>query len=253
MKKIITSIIFSFFIFYLFISPIKATNSAKFDYVEDIYYVIKLDDYYFSHKQPLIYLDNKLVYCLEPEKKVYEEKEYQLGNINNIALTKEQLKQIELIGYYGYKYDNHTDYKYYLAAQELIWKITRPNIQIYWTNEEYGNDKITLEKEKEEIMYFVNTHYDIPSIDKATLTFTINQETVLNSDEFLRNYEVYDSGPHLVSIKDGKIHVKTNQDYIGKSIIKLRRIKSEESETQIFISDNYQSLIYTNNLDKQEA
>lgn len=248
MKKLI----YLFLFFFIFISPIKADNLVKFDYVEDIYYVIKLDNYYFSHKQPIIYVDEKLVYCLEPEKKVYEEKEYQLGNIKKIGLTTKQVKQIELIGHYGYGYTNHSNYKYYLAAQELIWEITRPNISIYWTNEEYGNNQISLEKEKQEIMYFVNTHYEIPSLNGKKMMLENSQKTITTTDKFIQNYEIYDSGPHNIQIKNNEVLITTSDDFIGKYVVKFRKIVDEtKGKTEIYNLENYQSLIYTYNTEQK--
>ena len=247
MKKLF--IIFLFFI--LFISKVDASNITKFDYIDNVYYVIKLGDYYSSYNEPMIYIDNKPVYCLEPEKKALEGKEYEIGNNNSVNLTDEQLKKIELIGHYGYGYSNHTSNKYYLAAQELIWKVSRPNVQMYWSDKENGTNQISVEKEKEEIMNLVNQHNQIPSINNKVITLTTNQNIELNMEEFIKNYQIYDSGPHNVKIQDNKIIINTSDSYVGTYKIKLKRIIDKE-KSQIYILNDYQSLMYTYNVDEKD-
>lgn len=216
----------------------------------DVYYVNSNNNT--SNKQSIIYLDDKIVYRLDYNEHL-DIANYQIGNIGDISLTEEELKQIELIGHYGYKYDNHLDYKYYLATQELIWETLYPNLQIYWTSIQYGSDKINVDKEKEEIMYYVNMHDKKLSINNVTLTFSINQDIILESDKTLKNYEVYDSGVHKVTVENGILHIITSKTYTGLSKIKLRKIKDETKKTQIYISENSNAVIYTHNNDSLEA
>lgn len=166
MKKILKLICF-ILVFITF--DVSASNTVKYERIDNFYYKVKVGNYYNSDIQPIIRINDKVVYCLEPEKLVDENLDYNLGDIKSLELTDEELRQIELIGYYGYGFYDHTDYKYYLATQELIWKITRPNAEISWVTSKYGSEVISVVKEIREIKEWVRNHGKIPSLAGSTL------------------------------------------------------------------------------------
>ena len=142
----------------------------------------------------------------------------------NLNISEDVIKKVELIGHYGYGYKNHDDYKYYLATQELIWRTTRPNVIMSWATEQYGTNLISVEKEKEEIMYLVNNHNNLSNINGRNITLGLDESYTWYGDKLLKYFEVVDSGPHSISINDKKLIIKTSKDYIGKSNIILKKI-----------------------------
>lgn len=235
----------------LFLGSVKAQNKVEFDYIPDVYYTVRIDDYLNSFHEPFIYIDGNLVYCLDPEKLVIESLEYTVGELSNVGLTEEQLKKIELIGYYGHGYPNHDNYKYYLAAQELIWQITRPNIIMSWVTTEYGSDKISVEKEKEEIMFLVNNHNILPNINHQYLTLTLDEEIILHDHDVLKTFKVMDGLPHQISIENNILKINTSDSYIGKKLIELEKIgRKEKAKTELYVLDGYQSLVFPYNNDR---
>ena len=239
MKKIIYVVIYIFLM--SITTHVKAENYVNLNYINDVYYIIKVDDYYYSYNEPIISLGEKVVYCLEPEKSLSEKNEYEIGNINDLNISIEQLEQIELIGYYGYGFKNHNDYKYYLATQELIWRIMRPNMELSWVTEQYGSNRISVEKEKEEILNYVNRHKNISEIYNTTLKLTLDEEIILDDDFSL--FDTVSSEYHDVKLENGKLKIKTSNNYIGKTNIELKKQK-EQCNTEIYTLANYQSLIY---------
>ena len=244
MKKILKLICF-ILVFITF--DVSASNTVKYERIDNFYYKVKVGNYYNSDIQPIIRINDKVVYCLEPEKLVDENLDYNLGDIKSLELTDEELRQIELIGYYGYGFYDHTDYKYYLATQELIWKITRPNAEISWVTSKYGSEVISVVKEIREIKEWVRNHGKIPSLAGSTLKTTINEEFKSINYTGLRMYKVKESTQHVVESNYNRLIIKTS-DYVGKSEVTMEKIKRNENDsTTLYVLDNHQSLIYLNN------
>ena len=125
MKKII-------FILILFVISITSTKA--------------LSKFYLGEKVPNMYIeshsgdkmhngapfvitkeDGTIGYCINPYDMIntdlyYQEYDY---NDNLFGLTNEQLDRMNLISYYGYNYQNHTDLKWYGITQYLIWEALR--------------------------------------------------------------------------------------------------------------------------------
>lgn len=243
MKKIFKIIcLFCLFV----VVDVKASNIVTYEKLDNIYYEVKIGEYVHQDIEPIIKINGKVVYCIEPEKLVKENLEYNVGDINSINLTKEELKKIELIGYYGYGFIEHDDYRYYLATQELIWRITRPNIIIDWINKQ-TNSVIDVKSFKEEIIYLVNNHNKIPKIDD--IKTTINKEINLNY-EGLKTFKLSNFNNHEITQNDDDLLIKTS-DYVGKTKVTLEKIKRlDKDETTLYTLDGYQSLIYLNNTDE---
>mgnify|MGYP000504950203 FL=1 len=156
MKKIYK---FITLLFAIVLSSIITTNvvhaeTLEMRYQDNIYYVHVNDDgsEYSSYQLAMFYVDGKLAYCIEPGLAIYSTK-YSTGDWNITSLNSDQRRKIELIGYYGYEYPGHQgNVKYYMAAQELIWKVVKP-LNATWSTEKRGGGQIiSLEAEKNEIL-----------------------------------------------------------------------------------------------------
>ncbi|MEG2028756.1 MAG: SpaA isopeptide-forming pilin-related protein, partial [Bacilli bacterium] len=243
---IITSISYTF--------KIKALNITNLEYIPSMYYTLQITKpkfYYHSDYQPYLKIDNKLLYCIEPEILVGVNKEYNVGNIEDIELSKEEMNKIILIGHYGYDYPNHQNYKYYLASQELIWKITRPSIEVLWSTQKHGvNDSyISVLKEKQEIMNLVNNHNKKPTFDSLTFNLKLNEEIVFTED-ILRNFELISTNKNSVKLEDNKLTIK-NTGYVGDDLIKLKNKSMYDNlKTEFFTLPTYQSLLLPRNRDE---
>ena len=136
MKKII------FILFVLFIFIPTSQGLAKFYIGEKVpnMHIESVRDIGVHNGIPFILTreDGKFVYCIERPKDINENgyyKEYYY-NDKQFNLTDEQLERINLLGYYGYQYKNHTDIKWYGVTQFLIWKTLYGNV--YFTDIRYG-------------------------------------------------------------------------------------------------------------------
>ena len=142
MKKIL------FFIILLFISISKV---SAYDLLETFYYDTKLPNMYVTKikdgklKNTATFLLHKsnsdYVYCIDTfTSEISGTYEGYIGYNPVFGLSKEQINRMNLLSYYGYGYNNHTDLKWYGITQYLIWDTLNLD-DIYYTDKYYG-DKI---------------------------------------------------------------------------------------------------------------
>lgn len=176
----------------------------KYDVVPNVY-VTKINS---EHKiYDYMYIiarnsDKKPVYCIEPGVHIKDSAIYKSESLNNGInnyLTKEELKKIETIAYYGYGYKdenvNHTDKKWYAVTQSLIWKVAPNNHQIYFTNYLQGPKVDKYPNEVTELKNLINNHNKRPDLNNE---YTINLNESLNlSDSLLKEYSISKSNNNI--------------------------------------------------------
>ena len=137
--------------------------------------------------------DGAPAYCIELWEKL--ESGNQMLEINGSSysqLSKETWERVELIAYYGYGYQSHSDLSWYTATQFLIWKEISTDSNIYFTDTLNGNrqnDKFSYEMN--EINNLVNNHYKTPSFSNNNYNIGLS-ETIKTEDynQVLKDYEV---------------------------------------------------------------
>lgn len=158
--------------------------------------------------------DNQFVYCIEPLELLDQVNNYIEYSYNDpiLNIPDEVLEKINLIAYYGYKYQNHDDLKWYGLTQYLIWQEIYPNLDIYFTNERFGNRITKYTNELEEFKYLVNK--DIVGLKlNDSYNLITNLETELLENELLNEYEIVNENNDLIAtIKDNKLYVKTEKE-----------------------------------------
>ena len=146
------------------VKALEKTKKLEIEYQEGIYYTRRINGVYSSYLFPKYLLDKEVVYCIEPGYQIYNYN-YQEGNFKDFNLSDDKKKLLELIGYYGYEYPNHTDVKYLLATQELIWEtLGVSNIEFYTERYGYGN-LINIDTYKNEIKDLIKKHDLKPNIN----------------------------------------------------------------------------------------
>ena len=187
---------------------------------------------------PFRYVDGKLVYCLQPDVRI-STSEYILYDFSRSGYSEEDRKNMELISYYGYRYDGHDSINYYIATQDLLWRFS-PDDDIKWTttNNEYG-EVIDVSNEKNEILSLVSKHNILPSFNNSNNDILVNGVLELNDDnDVLSNYDLeYDDS--LIIEKDNN-NIKITPTKEGEYKIKLKHKINYDSGTYIF--DNFNTL-----------
>ena len=242
MKKII----FIFLTLFIFISSSQALS--KFSLHEKVpdMYIESVKDGKVHNGIPFIIKneDGKIVYCLNHQEKInttdyYNEYKY---NDNLFNLTDEQIDKINLISYYGYQYENHTDIKWYGITQYLIWKTLNYD-DIYFTDAN-GNKINAYQEEIKEIEDLVEKYYTLPSFKNNKVEFSINSTNEFyDYNGVLSNYEIYSSNLDVSIHKNfQKAYVTTNKE--GNYKIYFTRKSPIDNNYILYFLEDSQSLIY---------
>lgn len=241
MALMIVSAIFCIFT----IKNVKA-ETLEMRYQNDIYYVHVNDDGtgYSSYQLAMFYVDGKLAYCVEPGLAIYSTK-YDVGGWDVTSLSPEQRKRIELIGYYGYEYPTHQgNVKYYMAAQELIWKAAKPLSATWSTQKRGGGQIINIEAEKNEIERLISNHLTKPGFNNKTINGVIGDTIFLvDSNNVLSEFSVYDASSNDVQINGNRLDIKVNRT--GENQIKFIRKNYDNDINLVYYNSNSQKLAHT--------
>ena len=195
---------------------------------------------YMSAQWKLYDMDGKAAYCIEPGVNItIHDYDGAIGYINS-PYSDEINQKIGLIGYYGYNYPGHQTLRYRAAAQSLIWETTGGQIVEFWT-EKYGNGSfINLNKERNDIMSLVNSHYTMPSFNNETKDAIIGQ-TVSFTDNtgVLSGYEIYKSDNATSSINGNTLNITPNT--VGEITVSLIKKTYTSDPTMIFVGKDSKS------------
>ena len=168
--------------------------------------------------------DNQFSYCIEPfsfftDGSIYNE------SINADNLSNEQMKRIKDIVHFGYGYKNHTDPSWYAVTQFMLWQVSDPTGNYYFTDSLNGNRISRFDSEINEINSLINDYYNIPSINNTTIdlnegeSFTLTETNNVLSKYTSTNDFVHIDGNNLKidSLKEGNYNVKLvrNDNYNG--------------------------------------
>lgn len=241
MALMIVSAIFCIFT----IKNVKA-ETLEMRYQNDIYYVHVNDDGtgYSSYQLAMFYVDGKLAYCVEPGLAIYSTK-YDVGGWDVTSLSPEQRKRIELIGYYGYEYPTHQgNVKYYMAAQELIWKAAKPLSATWSTQKRGGGQIINIEAEKNEIERLISNHLTKPDFNNKTINGVIGDTiSLVDPNNVLSEFSVYDASSNDVQINGNRLDIKVNRT--GENQIKFIRKNYDNDINLVYYNSNSQKLAHT--------
>lgn len=190
---------------------------------------------------PFRYANDKMVYCIQPDVRI-STSDYIIYDFNRSGYDEESKKQMELISYYGYKYDNHDDIKYYIATQDLIWRLSLDEEIIWTTGGEFGTP-IDITKEKNEILDLINKHNVLPSFNESINELKVNEtKEFIDSNNVLNNYDLEYSEDIEVIKNNDKLIITPKKE--GEYIINFVHKKNYDSGT--FLYDNFSTLTQSN-------
>lgn len=237
-------IIWTLLVFLSFLGNIKAITFKGGDVIDNVFILKVKENGEKEYKKGQFIVDdlNNYVYCLDPFVKVNNSSTYDIHEDNFekvLGMSDELWKKINLIIYYGYEYKDlkhdHSHPMWYYITQMLIWESVSPNSNFYFTDTFNGNINTSLfQKEKEEIMYLVNTHEETPlfSYPKANVGETI--EVVDIKDVLYR----FNPVTGVEKQEKNKITVKL---YEKNNLIPVR--KMSPSKAYLFTSSNSQTIL----------
>ena len=240
MKKLVFAVMFLF----LFMKPAYANEvSISFVRLNGIYYNQVINGVLNSNHVTSFHLGGRIAYCIEPGAEI-KTNTYTETDWSSISLSEEIRDYIEKVGYYGYEYPGHQTDRYYIAAQELIWKAVRPDIEVSWTT---GVNKsgsvIDVSAEKKEIESLVRSRSLIPSFAFNDISGFLGDEIILTDENnVLSDYDISDSKYHEIIHEGNTLKIRLNQEKVDDEEIILTRKNYDNMPLVVYYRRGSQSL-----------
>lgn len=212
--------------------------------LKGIAYNQKIDGKLKSNTVTMFQMGDRIAYCVEPGVEITNNYYDIYTDWSKVNFTDELKEYIEKIGYYGYEYPGHQTNYYYIAAQELIWKAVRPDIEVTWTTgENMTGNIIDISKEKEEILDLVSKHDLKPSFSETLVKDEVGKTiTLTDENNVLNDYDISESEFHKV-VKDGnKLIITLNDSLVSEETLKLTRKHYDDAPLLVYSKGNSQKL-----------
>ena len=212
--------------------------------LKGIAYNQKIDGKLKSNTVTMFQMGDRIAYCVEPGVEITDNYYDIYTDWSKVNFTDELKEYIEKIGYYGYEYPGHQTNYYYIAAQELIWKAVRPDIEVTWTTgENMTGNIIDISKEKEEILNLVSKHDLKPSFSETLVKDEVGKTiTLTDENNVLNDYDISESEFHKV-VKDGnKLIITLNDSLVSEETLKLTRKHYDDAPLLVYSKGNSQKL-----------
>lgn len=223
MKKYLFVLVFLSF---LVLKPVKAEEATiSYHRLDGIFFNLSIDGNFQSNHVTRFYLNDRIAYCIEPgvaiDTQVYDAN----TDWSNVSFSDEVKEYIEKVGYYGFEYPGHQNDRYYIAAQELIWKTIRPDMEVVWTTGvDNTGEIIDISQEKNEIEDLINSHSLLPSFALDNVKGYLGDEiTLIDENGVLDYYEVSDSNNHIITRDGNSLSIKLNDEKVSSEEIVLTR------------------------------
>lgn len=262
MKKVFKCAMFGM-LFLLSIFGIKEVHAETYtgqaiwpsEYISNIYIKKVKPNGYTSYKQAQFIRrseDNKFVYCLQPYVEIDNNLPYYEVIRNDYAsvlgLTEEQWDRISLLAYYGYGYENHTEQKWYVITQVMIWRTTNPESDIYFTDKLNGNKVNKFDNEIAELENLVSNHYKRPNLS-VEKTLPLGQSTtVTDTNNVLNKYKITSTENVTASINGNQLKITATGIGNGKVNLALKDSKYELPPI-VYYSDHSQNVMRVGSYD----
>ena len=209
-----------------------------------IAYNLKIDGKLKSNTVTMFQMRDRIAYCIEPGVEI-DEKYYDIYTDWSKVNFSDDLKSLlEKIGYYGYEYPGHQTNYYYIAAQELIWKAVRPDIEVTWTTgENMTGNVIDISKEKEEILKLVESHDLKPSFSEQLFKDEVGKTLVLeDKNNVLDDYDISESKYHKVVKENNKLTITLNNEEVLEETLTLTKKHYDEAPLLVYSKGDSQKL-----------
>ena len=228
---------------FIFMGNVSAETFREGNFISGEYInKVKNGKTYFLTAQFIKDDSNDSIYCLEPFVEFNSGNnyvKYESGFEEHLNLTKEQIRRIKLLGYYGYNYNNRTESKWYVITQYLIWKTIDPSADIYFTDRLNGNRINKYESEINEI------ERDVSYVDQAIWGSSIYrvalEEPLVLEDQsgILQNYSVL-SSDFATSINNNTLIID-NITQSGRVVLK-QKFDRKNNAPAIYLHTSSQKL-----------
>ena len=235
------------FLLIVMLLPNVRAISPRVEYIDNVYSNRIVDGKSINGQLGYIYLNNRVAYCIDPMKIIGKEYEPYMNKLDDYY-TKEQQRKIKLIIHYGY--DTHKDNQYYyMATQELIWRINNDGEFYFTTSSNLNGERIDIEKYKNEILNNVKKHDTYPSFNQITISPKLYDKVILTDDNNMLDGYYYVGGNNIVTTEENKLQIIIENK--NPETIKLSKTTSSGTISRTYIGDG-QTLITSSIDDVQQ-
>lgn len=178
--------------------------------------------------------NGKVAYCIEPGVTAGKGQMYSSTiNMTQVGIPIENIKYMELVGYYGYGNFGNNEKEYYMAAQELIWR--RQGVQdVLWTDAKEGGNVIDISFYKNKILEKVNKHHIKPEFNLKE-SYLMGSTVILeDKNNILPEYKRISGN---ATLNGNKLSFRVS----GDGSFTLERI-DKFSQTVIYYKDGFQKV-----------
>ena len=217
--------------------------------VENVYAIAKVNGvdrifYLNMHR-----MNGRVAYCIELGVDITSDIYHSTSDFSISYLSAEQIEYIRAVSYFGYGYEGRNDYRYYMAAQEMIWEHLN-KINVEWSHElDINGVKMDISPYKTNIRTLIDRYYKNSSFEwRDEQNYTVGTKITLSDiEKVLSDYEVIDSGHADVTIDGNKLIIDVATDYIGTETIILKKKNFYDYDSSLYYYDTSQKLISSGN------
>ena len=189
-------------------------------------------------------IDGKTAYCLEPGVHVGENAAgYIPGSwtSSNLNFSKDKIRELELIAYFGYGYGNHTSSLWYAATADLIWRTINPDIGITYRIGGRDGSIVNFDSYQQEIKKLINNFKKEPSFAGQTIKGKLNKGvTLTDKNGVLNNWNVTSNSDCDITTSGNKLTVTC--DEAQQVNLQMSRKGLENNASVIYTYTGYQTL-----------
>ena len=165
---------------------------------------------------------NEFAYCIEPFNFFNETSTYE-STINPNNLSSSQIDRITKVAHFGYGYKDHTEPKWYAVTQFMIWRLSDPKGDYYFTDTLNGTRITAYQAEINEINRLANHYLDTPSFTDQTFTIVEDHPLIItDSNNTLKDFKT-----------------TSNDIVIENNTIKINNLKKGNYTYKLIKNDNY--------------
>ena len=204
----------------------------------------------------LYYLDmyemNGIIsYCIDLGTPITTDIYHSTSDFSISYLPEGQIEYIRSISYFGYQYAGHDDYRYYMAAQEIIWEyLGNGGVEVEWTDVlDVNGKRINIDSYKREILELMSNYYKRVSFDwiDGSVVKVGEEISLFDFAYVLSEYEIVSSGHSDVKIEGNILKIKIGNDYVGRDSIVLKKKEYYSFDSMLYYYDSSQRMISSGN------
>lgn len=217
--------------------------------VNDVYAVTTLNGVQRIFYLNMYRMNGRVAYCIELGVDITTNIYHSSDNFSISYLSSDQIEYIRSISYFGYQYAGHDDYRYYMAAQELIWEYLS-SVDVEWTNVLNANgERIDISFYKKEILEKRNRYYGRVTFSWIDGQKYFGGDKIILSDiaGVLSDYEVVSNNYSNVNIDGNILNITVSNNYIGTEEIILKKKNFYNYDSKFYYYDTSQKLISNGN------